>query len=119
MARYVVCCIRIFEHSTFVDIETFYEGYVLMPVFSCAFLLQSPASLRSEEYRQLFRLPADEVSELRHFQCLLVRVIVLNLSWLMFSSACALKGVMRGCFRDFGWKLFNSCFTIAMKVLKP
>lgn len=37
-----------------------------MRLIDFALILQSAATLRSEEYRQLFRLPPDEVSE-HHF----------------------------------------------------
>ncbi len=55
----------ILVHRTVLWIKISYECYVLTLFSSSAFLSQSPTSLRSEEYRQLFRLPTDEVSDLR------------------------------------------------------
>lgn len=70
-----------------------------MRLIDFALILQSAATLRSEEYRQLFRLPPDEVSEnhfwfiqsfffflLFHFQCVSYILIEAGLRKLSSSS---------------------------------
>jgi hypothetical protein len=52
-------------YITVLWIMKYFENVIYSHHLALCFLLQSPTLLRSEEYRQLFRLPQDEVSGLR------------------------------------------------------
>lgn len=92
-----------------VDKEICFDCYVLTLFSSSTFLLQSPTSLKSEEYRQLFRLPPDEVSDLRvlwylfevkilakkkkqkNFQCLVVDILFMMFDVKILMWGCILE----------------------------